>query len=250
MTELGLDEPALILLSGLGDPAAWWFSVPTSEEARPHWIGNDTGERRVGMACALAPIARVIAYDRAGIGASAAPNHDRSWPELFAELDAVLNAAKLTQPPILVGHSLGGLIAFAYARRHPQNIGGLVLLDPTPPPMSPRPHGDSPERLALTHFEPSELAPQSLGSLPLLLLAPGRPATVDEVRWQQPAATQDALNARFSSRREQHQRMVQTSARGQGVWTSGSGHYVHLDTPQEVAQAIQTFWASLSSHNS
>lgn len=241
MTEMGTNEPALVLLSGLGDPAAWWFSVPSPEEARPHWQGDPQGDRS-GIAPQLAPVARVIAYDRAGVGGSAAPNHDRTWDEVYAELGAVLSVLHLTRPPVLVGHSLGGMIAYTYARRHLHEVGGLVLLDMTPPPLEPRPHGASPERLALTHFEPPEVAPHVLGDLPLALVSPGRASTVAEVAWQQPTATQEALEARFRQRRERHEQVLQTSARSRAVWTSQAGHYVHLNTPEVVTAAILEVW--------
>ncbi|BDP41242.1 hypothetical protein DAETH_12110 [Deinococcus aetherius] len=241
VTELGTNEPALVLLSGLGDPASWWFSVPSPEEAGPHWQGDPRGDRP-GLAPGLASVARVVAYDRAGVGGSAALDHDRTWDEIYAELEAVLNALHLTRPPVLVGHSLGGMIASTYARRHLSRVGGLVLLDMTPPPLEPRPHGPSPERLALTHFEPPEVAPHVLGDLPLVLVAPGRPSTVAEVAWQQPTATREALDSRFRQRRERHEQILRTSARSRAVWTSQPGHYVHLDTPDVVMEAVLEVW--------
>lgn len=240
VTELGTGEPAFVLLSGLGDPASWWFTVPTPGEARPHWTGDP--ERRPGIAPSLAAVARVIAYDRAGVGGSAAPDRERTWPELYAELEAVLSASGLTRPPVLVGHSLGGMIAYTYARRHLHAVAGLVLLDMTPPPLEPRPHGASPERLALTHFGPGEVAQHALGDLPLVLVSPGRAATVDEVVWQQPTASRETLDARFQRRREQHERLLLTSARSRAVWTALSGHYVHLETPEVIVSRALAVW--------
>ncbi|WP_293910043.1 alpha/beta hydrolase [Deinococcus sp.] len=230
LSERGEGEPAFVLLAGLGDPASWWFRHPGPQEAQPHWHG--TLMLRVGLASRLAATSRVAAYDRAGVGGSEAPDDDRSWAELFGELQAMLNALELTRPPTLVGHSLGGLIAWAFARQFPGQVGGLVLLDPTPPPTSPKPHGDSPERLALKHFEVSDLDAGTLGDLPLLLIGPGYTPPQDK--------------GRFYARRSQHERLIATSSRGQAVWTSDTGHYVHLDTTLEVTEAVLDFWRRLS----
>ncbi|MGY2897027.1 alpha/beta fold hydrolase [Deinococcus sp. UYEF24] len=228
---LGTGEPGLLFVSGLGDPARWWFTVPTREEAQPHWNGG-TQEGQVGLATILAASRRVIAYDRAGIGGSSAPDHDRTLEELHAELNAVLNVCQLACPPVLVGHSLGGLLAYTFARRNPNALSGLVLLDPTPLPMSPKPHVSSPERLALTHFEPSEAAPSVLGGLPTLIVAPRTVETVPDV------SEQSHLDARFLARKQRHEEFARASERSRYTWVSGSGHYMHLDSPGVVAAAI------------
>lgn len=41
-----------------------------------------------------------------------------------------LNSLSLPEPPVLVGHSLGGYVALEYARRFPAKLRGLVLVDP------------------------------------------------------------------------------------------------------------------------
>ncbi len=53
----------------------------------------------------------------------------REAEEIFAALDA----AGEKGPFVLVGHSFGGLLVANMARRHPERLAGLVLLDPTPP---------------------------------------------------------------------------------------------------------------------
>jgi pimeloyl-ACP methyl ester carboxylesterase len=47
-----------------------------------------------------------------------------------AELHALLQAASIGAPIVLVGHSLGGLLARLYAATYPADIVGMVLLDP------------------------------------------------------------------------------------------------------------------------
>ncbi len=51
---------------------------------------------------------------------------------LSSDLEEFIDALKLKRP-ILVGHSLGGVIVTDYALRHPDQVGGLVLVDSGPP---------------------------------------------------------------------------------------------------------------------
>jgi pimeloyl-ACP methyl ester carboxylesterase len=46
-------------------------------------------------------------------------------------LDQLLQSAGVDGPYLMVGHSFGGLVARIYSARHPQNIAGLVLVDST-----------------------------------------------------------------------------------------------------------------------
>jgi pimeloyl-ACP methyl ester carboxylesterase len=76
---------------------------------------------------ALAPDHRVIAYDRAGYGASDAAPVDLAVQ--LGDLVAVLEAAG-PGPSVLVGHSWGGLLAQLVTWERPDLICGLVLIDP------------------------------------------------------------------------------------------------------------------------
>lgn len=237
----GEGELALVLLSGLGDPTAWWWTVPTPEQAQPHWRGW-RGEPRPGIAPALSKWTRVVAYDRAGVGGSPLPAHPHTWADVYAEVDAVLDALRPSRPPILVGHSLGGMIASTYARRRPGRVGGLVLLDPTPPPLTAPPPMPLPEPLALTPFEPEEVQPGALGDLPLLLIAPDRPATPAEA----PGRTQEQLDARFRTRNARHLEWLTLSRRSRAVWVNHPSHYVHLERPEVVIAAVRQVWEELA----
>ena len=74
--------------------------------------------------------ARACAYDRAGFGWSDAGPLPRTAGRIATELRALILAADVRAPYVLVGHSFGGLVARLYASRHPADLAGLVLLDP------------------------------------------------------------------------------------------------------------------------
>lgn len=71
------------------------------------------------------------ALDLLGHGDSPKPDsraYEIDW--LFEHLAAWIDSLDLDQPPVLVGHSLGGYLTLEYARRFPGRIRGLVLVDP------------------------------------------------------------------------------------------------------------------------
>ncbi len=78
---------------------------------------------------ALARITRTCSYDRAGFGFSDPGPLPRSARSEADDLHALLHAADIAPPLLLVGHSLGSYIARVYASRHPDEVAGLVLID-------------------------------------------------------------------------------------------------------------------------
>lgn len=80
---------------------------------------------------ALLPDAiRACAYDRAGYGYSDEGPLPRDLDADVADLAALVKAASLPTPLVLVGHSLGSNIVRRYAQLHPRQVAGLVLVDP------------------------------------------------------------------------------------------------------------------------
>jgi pimeloyl-ACP methyl ester carboxylesterase len=71
----------------------------------------------------------VFAYNRPGYGNSEAPRTPRDGRTVVEELRQVLRHKGLTPPYVLVGHSLGGLYMQLFARRYPEEVKGLVLVD-------------------------------------------------------------------------------------------------------------------------
>ncbi len=78
----------------------------------------------------LADHARVCAYDRAGLGESDPARGPRTPFAIVEDMRALIEKAALNRPLILVGHSLGGFNVKLYAALYPDDVAGLVLLDP------------------------------------------------------------------------------------------------------------------------
>jgi hypothetical protein len=105
----GEGSPIILLEGGLGLSASAWA-----------WIQLQLAER-----------SRVCTYDRAGYGWSEGGPSARSADRLVEDLHNLLGVAGEEPPFVLVGHSLGGLLVRAFHGAHPEEVAGLVLLDPT-----------------------------------------------------------------------------------------------------------------------
>jgi pimeloyl-ACP methyl ester carboxylesterase len=80
---------------------------------------------------------RVCAYDRAGINASPpAPETTRTSKDMVADLHALLTTAKLDGPFVMVGHSFAAWPLAVYASEFPDDVAGVVLVDPRGPKVS------------------------------------------------------------------------------------------------------------------
>lgn len=78
----------------------------------------------------LAAKRRVCSYDRAGLGFSDAGPSPRTARAAADDLHALVHAAKLPTPLVFVGHSMASYIVRLYAAAHPEDVAGLVLVDP------------------------------------------------------------------------------------------------------------------------
>jgi len=80
----------------------------------------------------IAATTTTVAYDRAGYGASEVGPLPRDSRTEVEELRALLAALDIHGPYVFVGHSLGGLNMEVYAGLHPEEVAGMILLDPPP----------------------------------------------------------------------------------------------------------------------
>jgi pimeloyl-ACP methyl ester carboxylesterase len=114
----GQGTPAAIFDTGLGVTSLLWTRVLPL-------VGEFT------TACV---------FDRAGYGDSdPGPEHlPRTSAQIVAELRLLLQAAGFAPPYVLVGHSFGAINMTWYALRHPAEVAGLALVDPSHPEMFER----------------------------------------------------------------------------------------------------------------
>ena len=79
---------------------------------------------------AVSEFASAVSYDRAGYAWSGPCRHDLTGADMAGMLREALRSAGLKPPYVLVGHSFGALLVRIYADLWPEDVGGLVLVDP------------------------------------------------------------------------------------------------------------------------
>jgi len=82
-----------------------------------------------------------LAYDRAGLGHSEPGPKPRDGRAIVADLAALLRELDEVGPIVLVGHSMGGLMARLYALTHTDQVLGVVLVDAVTPDVIATPMG-------------------------------------------------------------------------------------------------------------
>ncbi len=105
----GKGKPTVVLIAGSGDFSFDWSLVQP----------------------AVSRFSRVCSYDRAGLAWSDLGPTPRTMRQEVYELHLLLEKAKLKAPFVLVGHSVGGLIARVYAAEYPNEVAGMVLVGST-----------------------------------------------------------------------------------------------------------------------
>lgn len=77
----------------------------------------------------LSASARVCSFDRAGVGRSDPTPRPQTAEEIVGDIYVLLRQAREKPPYVLVGHSVGGIYARMFAARFPASVGALVLVD-------------------------------------------------------------------------------------------------------------------------
>jgi pimeloyl-ACP methyl ester carboxylesterase len=107
----GHGEPAVVLESGIAASSLSWTLV------QPR----------------VAQLTRVCSYDRAGLGWSDGLGSPPTAAGHAASLHALLDTLKIPPPYVLAGHSYGAFVIRLFAERYPQEVAGMVLVDPITP---------------------------------------------------------------------------------------------------------------------
>lgn len=106
----GKGEPAVIVLGAMGGSQAEWWPI----------------QNEIGMKY------RMITLDRPGYGFSTAQESERTAARISEDLDTVLKFERIKKPVYLVAQGTGTLYARHYAATHPQNVAGVLFIDPLP----------------------------------------------------------------------------------------------------------------------
>jgi pimeloyl-ACP methyl ester carboxylesterase len=250
----------------------------------------------------VAKLSRAVSYDRAGHGWSDVAHEPRTAEQIAQELHALLGAAGVPGPYVLVGHSFGGYVTRVFTHLYPDHVVGMVLVDSIHPAewQNPAPeqlkvsrvgaryariaawlarlglvrfclarvaHG-SPQmgRAAVSAFGPRvSLAVERIAGEIRKLPAPIVP--VVRAFWSKPknfislgqhiaalpvsaaqAAAVDSLgdlplavlsgDSSAESHAHWQRELAQLSSRGVHIAAGDSGHWIHLDHPELVTEAI------------
>ena len=246
---------------------------------------------------------QVWSSDRAGLGWSESTKAPRDLKQVLEEFHKLLDAGGVPRPFIIVGHSFGGLLARHFVARYPEEVLGVVFVDPLDPcewqPLSERNRyrlsrgvflsrwGGVLAGLGVVRFAldllvrgaravPKAIAKASSGrgaSVPERLVGEVRKLPEEtwpmvKMHWCQPksffamakylAQIPLACAAPIDDNKlaekplvvisgahhapevlEGHRRLAGASVRGQHWMADGSGHWVQLDRPDLVVQAVE-----------
>lgn len=76
---------------------------------------------------------RCIAFDAHGSGLSSNVSQEQSIETLAQDALKLLDALDVQERVVVVGHSLGGIVASTFAAKNPERVKGVVLLGPVNP---------------------------------------------------------------------------------------------------------------------
>jgi pimeloyl-ACP methyl ester carboxylesterase len=232
-------KPTVIFESGLGGDAGQWSDVI-------HELDGSV---------------RACAYDRAGDGQSPPTTIGRTTTDQVADLRALLAAAKVPPPDLLVGYSLGGWNVLVHADQHPDDVVGAVFAEVRPPAASrewlkqlpPASVTESeaikgareeattfdtdptlnPEGLRLGKSSDQAMTAKSLGAKPLIVLASADTSIVSE--GFEPTLGAKMVDVWWTLQEE----LASRSTAGRLDKVTGATHEIIFERPDAIAAAIR-----------
>ena len=265
----GQGSPTVILEAGLLSRSDVWSRDSHEPE----------GQRTMVLP-GVASFTRVCAYDRPGTIGGVNPDLDPGGPlfspsrsdpvpqprtakAMAADLHALLVAADVPGPYVLVGHSAGGLVVRLYASTYPDEVVGMVLVDATPEDvwlrfkeLLPPAQWDEFEALTVTNRDLLEAYPEAerlwtapleddastgqvrearadapLRPMPLVVLFHGIPFAAPFPEWPG-----EAMEATMAALQEDLAGLVPNARHD---IAAESGHNIHQDQPELVIEAVR-----------
>ncbi|CAA9265289.1 MAG: hypothetical protein AVDCRST_MAG56-2735 [uncultured Cytophagales bacterium] len=243
-------QPVVVFESGLGTPLGNWDTI-FDEVARQ---------------------APVVAYDRPGIGDSPSIEEMPTLQNVTNRLRKMLQSLKLPPPYLLVGHSLGGVYVRGFALYYPQELAGLIIIDPADftetcanlglpwrevgfsqgkvdtlvmerktgkfKPNAAAPIAIQREGEVLFDLRQAEFAQlrsTPLPDIPVAIVTSGRYDPFPGAA----AYDEGLFKAKMKHRIERWTNLMNTIPKGRLFYSASAGHFVHRDDPMLAVASIQ-----------
>lgn len=202
----GTGSPTVVIVPGLGDDGSDWDKVAQDASTS----------------------SRICSYSRAGLGRSD-PRPTGKAPTagtMATELHALLAAAHVDPPYVLVVHSFGGLVGRMFIHQDPTAVQGAVFVDASTLDELRTPFFDfidwteADVAVDMTGTAKELMAIDALGSTPIVVL------------------TQDATDDLRAAWFPIQDRLANASTDSLHVVVTGAGHIIYADNPAIVVAAI------------
>jgi len=230
MLMAGRGNSTVVFESGAGAPLETWLRIQPE----------------------VSRFAKTISYDRAGNGLSKKGPVPRDGRHIATELHTALHNAHAPPPYILVGHSLGGPYIRVFAGLYPDEVAGLVLVDPTQEDLiawakarDPKPSGEhkfrpydevdcAPATFAQAHENPIP------ANVPVLLITGMGPRVIPGfVTKELREEVQKDQKIFYPAKLKFHKEWVERIPGGQLIITENSGHGIPFEEPELVIKTIR-----------
>lgn len=262
--DIGNGRKMYLACRGTGSPTV--FIVPGARASVDEWSTDSP------VFADVAKFTRVCAYDRPGVVLpDGSPSRSDPVPmptivgDAVADLHALIGAAKIATPFVIVGHSYGGLVVRLYAMTYPDDVDGMVLVDPLSEYLrsaeTPKEwvwqkkilDGDLTEALKVyPHIERADadagfdqmLAAPPLQPMPLVLLSadiewgPLIPGLIADGMLA-PDTPPDIGYVTDRAQKVAHATLAGLVPGAKHVTRTDSGHVIHHDNPQLVTDSIR-----------
>ena len=250
----GENVPAIIFENGMGVDLGNWKKI-------------------LDQVSSFAP---VFAYDRAGIGKSDKVFKMPTAKFVSENLHDILKTLKIAPPYILVGHSLGGVYIRSFAGLYPNEISGLVFIDPADftetkndwndifrkmgvpekkidemlynrlyqqkPKVDSVNFGPWSERQILNDLRKTDFAEISklpLPNVPICFFVGGK-FEVPPAQRSKDFDQEAFFHIKNNSNMERWKKLMYSSAKGGTlIYLTNAGHYIHWDDPISVINNIR-----------
>lgn len=246
-------QPVIIFENGLGETTECWYKVVDS----------------------LAHFSPVLLYDRAGTGKSETDGEIPTIEYNSNKLKKILDELNIAPPYLLVGHSIGGIYIRGFANFYPDDLAGLIFVDPadftqkledfeTPfreigvtdkyidsmmlAKFKRADYIDSTRNIKIeqeskllwdlrrTNFQ--ELNQVDLPNIPIYFLVGGRFSVPPQYR-SKDYDQESLFSARTKYCIENWTNVVSKSPYGRLFYSSKAGHYVQYDDPELIIESVK-----------